>query len=108
MSIQDLNEKDFNEIVLKSEKPVIVDFWAPWCGPCRALHPILEEMSQDLKEEALIVKINVDNNPNLSMAYQVRSIPTLVFFHQGQLKGRLVGVLPKNNIVDEFRRTIKS
>ncbi|MEE2694827.1 MAG: thioredoxin [Pseudomonadota bacterium] len=97
--IKNLNEENFENEVLKSQLPVIVDFWAEWCGPCKMLTPILEEVSDELKDKILIVKINLDENQELAMKYSIRSIPTLLLFNKGNLVDTKVGLLPKDQLV---------
>ena len=104
--IKNCNENDFEEEVLKSNLPVIVDFWAEWCGPCKMLTPILEELSNEMKNEINIVKVNLDENQDLAMKYSIRSIPTLLLFKEGNLIDTKVGLLPKNEIVTWFKSKI--
>ena len=93
--IKNCNENDFENEVLKSNLPVIVDFWAEWCGPCKMLTPILEELSNEMKNEINVVKVNLDENQDLAMKYSIRSIPTLLLFKEGNLIDTKVGLLPK-------------
>ncbi len=102
-AIKNCNENDFENEVLKSNLPVIVDFWAEWCGPCKMLTPILEELSNEMKSEINVVKVNLDENQDLAMKYSIRSIPTLLLFKEGNLK---VGLLPKSEIVTWFKSKI--
>ncbi len=95
-----LNDDNFESEVLNSEIPVLVDFWAEWCGPCRALAPVIEEIAEDYSGEIKVGKLNVDENPGASSAYDVRSIPTLIVFKDGAVLDRIVGALPKNHITD--------
>ncbi len=95
-----LNDDNFESEVLNSEIPVLVDFWAEWCGPCRALAPVIEEIAEDYSGELKVGKLNVDENPGASSAYDVRSIPTLIVFKDGAGLDRIVGALPKNHITD--------
>ncbi|MEE8136197.1 MAG: thioredoxin [Thermodesulfobacteriota bacterium] len=106
-----LNDDNFESEVLNSEIPVLVDFWAEWCGPCRALAPVIEEIAEDYGSELKVGKLNVDENPGAPSAYDVRSIPTLIVFKDGAVLDRIVGALPKNQITDlvdsvvELRKT---
>ena len=105
-AIKNCNENDFENEVLKSSLPVIVDFWAEWCGPCKMLTPILEELSNEMKNEINIVKVNLDENQDLAMKYSIRSIPTLLLFKEGNLIDTKVGLLPKNEIITWFKSKI--
>ena len=98
----ELNDVNFDEIVLKSEKPVMVDFWAEWCGPCRIVSPIVTEIADEYKEKAVIGKLDVDNNPTVSAKYGIRSIPTILFFKNGELADKQVGAVPKSNLVSKL------
>ena len=102
-AIKNCNENDFENEVLKSNLPVLVDFWAEWCGPCKMLTPILEELSNEMKNEINIVKVNLDENQDLAMKYSIRSIPTLLLFKEGNLIDTKVGLLPKSEIVTWFK-----
>ena len=105
-AIKNCNENDFENEVLKSNLPVIVDFWAEWCGPCKMLTPILEELSNEMKNEINVVKVNLDENQDLAMKYSIRSIPTLLLFKEGNLIDTKVGLLPKSDIVTWFKSKI--
>ena len=105
-AIKNCNENDFENEVLKSNLPVIVDFWAEWCGPCKMLTPILEELSNEMKNEIKVVKVNLDENQDLAMKYSIRSIPTLLLFKEGNLIDTKVGLLPKSEIVSWFKSKI--
>ena len=101
--LQHVNEIDFSEVVLKSTKPVLVDFWAEWCGPCRALGPVLEEISSETADEINIVKLNVDEAGNLARQYNIKGIPTMLFFKNGQVVSTLVGNQPRSEILDSIK-----
>ena len=91
----EINDSNFDEIVLKSDKPVMIDFWAEWCGPCRMVGPIVEELSKDFDGKALVGKVDVDNC-SISATYGIRNIPTILFFKNGQIVDKHVGAAPKS------------
>ena len=96
-----MTDGNFQAEVLESEKPVLVDFWAPWCGPCRVVHPILEEMAVE-RDDIRIVSLNVDENQDTASTYEVLSIPTMLLFKQGEVAQRIVGAMPKKRLEAEL------
>ncbi len=97
-SLVHLTDSNFDDEVLKSEKPVLVDFWAPWCGPCRAIGPIVEELADAYRDRVKIAKLNIDENPKIATIYGVMSIPTLILFKNGSAMDKLVGLSPKERL----------
>jgi thioredoxin 1 len=98
----ELTDKNFDELVLNSDKPVLVDFWAEWCGPCRMVGPIVEELAKEYEGKAVIGKLDVDSNPEVSMKFGIRNIPTLLVFKNGQIVDKQVGVAPKNVLASKL------
>ena len=96
--VKDINESNFHEEVLESDKPVFVDFWAPWCGYCQRLTPIIEEMGTEISDKVKIVKMNVDENRQIAQKYGVMSLPTMILFKDGEIAEKLLGYMPKANI----------
>jgi len=102
-----LNEQSWKNEVTNSELPVIVDFWAEWCAPCRMMAPILEEISKEYEGKIKVGKLNVDENPTVAGEYRVMGIPTLLFFRSGKLVDKVVGVVPKKALQDKIETIIK-
>jgi len=100
-NLPEVTDANFQAEVLESETPVLVDFWAPWCGPCRIIAPHLEELAAE-REDLHIVKLNTDDNPQTAAQYNVMSIPTLLLFKHGQVAHQIIGALPKNRLVQEI------
>lgn len=97
-----LSTENFEKEVLKTEKPVLVDFYADWCGPCNAMAPVIEELAKELEEKVKVGKINVDENPDIAVEYNVMSIPTLIVFKNGKEEKRLVGLRNKEELINLF------
>jgi thioredoxin 1 len=93
----EVNDNNFDEVVLRSDKPVIVDFWAEWCGPCRMITPIIEEISDEYTGRAVVVKCDVDESPGVAARFGIRNIPTVLYFKNGEVADKQVGAVPKKN-----------
>ncbi|MDC0074582.1 thioredoxin [Alphaproteobacteria bacterium] len=100
MATTTITDSSFEEDVLKSNKPVLIDYWAEWCGPCKQIGPALEEISEEMKEQIIIGKINIDENPQTPSKYGVKGIPTLMIFNNGEVSSTKVGASPKSKIIE--------
>lgn len=98
----EVTDANFDEIVLKSDKPVLVDFWAEWCGPCRMVGPIVSELANDYGDKAVITKMDVDSNPATSAKFGIRNIPTILFFKNGEIVDKQVGAVPKTVLASKL------
>ena len=101
-AITDVTDSNFQAEVLESDTPVLVDFWAPWCGPCRIVHPVLEQIAEERGDALRIVKVNVDENQQTAMTYEILSIPTLILFKGGQVEKKVIGAYPKQKLEAEL------
>ena len=106
MATVSVTDESFENDVLKSEKPIVVDFWAEWCGPCKQIGPTLEEISDEMSSDVIIAKHNIDNEPNTPTKYGIRGIPTMLLFKSGELKATKVGASTKSNIVEWIKENI--
>ena len=106
MAIQSIKEDSFEKEVVNSELPVLIDFWAEWCGPCKEMNPILEEVSSEMEEKIKVLKINIDENPNIPKKYGVQSIPTLIIFKKGEAIATKVGASIKSDLITWIDSTI--
>ena len=106
MPTKSVTDENFENDVLKNNKPVVVDFWAEWCGPCKQIGPVLEEISGEMQDKVIIAKHNIDQEPNTPTKYGIRGIPTMLLFKEGQLKATKVGATTKSNIVSWIKENI--
>ena len=104
--IQEIGDSSFDAEVLKSPLPVLVDFWAPWCGPCKAIAPVVAELAKDYAGRLKVVKVNVDDHPQSPSRYGVRSIPSLILFKDGQVRDQIVGTVPKAHLVKALDQVV--
>lgn len=102
----ELTDANFEELVLKSDKPVLVDFWAEWCGPCKAIAGSIEELSQEFEGKAIVGKVNVDENPEISAKFGIRNIPTIIFVKNGEIVDKVVGGVPKAQFEEKLNAII--
>ncbi len=101
-----ITDTSFDAEVLKSEKPVLVDFWAPWCGPCKAVGPIIDELAADFGDKIKFAKCNVDENPLTPGKYGIRSIPTIIFFKNGSIAEQVIGAVPKTKLEETIKKVV--
>ncbi|MCB0330409.1 MAG: thioredoxin [Bdellovibrionales bacterium] len=105
-NVKEISDSDFDQEVLQSNVPTLVDFWAPWCGPCKSIAPILEEIAGEYEGKIRIVKMNVDENPATPSKYSVRGIPNLVFFKAGEVVEQIVGAVPKEQLTGAIDKVL--
>ena len=104
--VKQFTDSNFKEELTSNEQLVVVDFWAEWCGPCKMIGPIIEDLSKDLDGQATFAKLNVDHNPNISQEFNIRSIPSILMFKGGQLVNKVVGAVPRKKLEDEVKKYI--
>lgn len=102
----EITDSNFEELVVKADKPVMIDFWAEWCGPCRMVGPVVEEMSKEYEGKAIVGKVNVDNNPGISAKFGIRNIPTILFLKGGEIVDKSVGAVPKSQLTDKLNKQL--
>lgn len=102
----EITDANFEQEVLQSDLPVLIDFWAVWCGPCRVIAPVVEEIASEYEGKVKVGKLDVDNNPNTAIKFGIRSIPTLLIFNEGQVSDQLIGAVPKGHIVDRLQKVL--
>ncbi len=105
-TVANVTDATFEQVVLKADIPVLVDFWAPWCGPCKAVAPVVEDLSKDFAGKIKVVKLNTDENPKTAQAYHIRGIPSLYLFKQGQVVEQVVGAVPKSTLATAINKHV--
>ena len=107
MKVTQVKDATFGEEVLKSRRLVLVDFWAPWCGPCKMIAPVIDELAREYKESVKVVSVNTDENPNTASSYGIRSIPTLLIFNNGNIVDTIIGAIPKTTVTNRIQKYLK-
>ena len=107
MKVQQITDTTFDKEVLKSKKLVLVDFWAAWCGPCKMVAPVIDEIADEYREAIKVVKVNTDENPSTAASYGIRSIPTLLIFNEGHIIDTIIGAIPKSTVVNRIQECLK-
>ena len=107
VKVQQITDTNFDKEVLKSNKLVLVDFWAAWCGPCKMVAPVIDEIADEYKDAVKVVKVNTDENPSTAASYGIRSIPTLLIFNKGHIIDTIIGAIPKSTVVNRIQECLK-
>ena len=104
----EITDANFDELVLKSDKPVLIDFWAEWCVPCRMVGPLVEELAKEYEGKAVVGKVNVDHNPAISTKFGIRNIPALLFFKNGEIVDKQIGAVPKSVLAEKLNKQVSA